>query len=137
MTGDHFEGSGTNELDGLLLDAKLSIPKPRPAVVSRASIISSCRASARRVVDVTAPAGYGKSTLLAQWADTEDRRVAWVSLDRLDDDPMVLLSTLASAYARVSPDDRCSVREVAPRVPQWVAIIRPAFEGWTVVSALP
>ena len=105
MTGDHFEGSGTDELDGLLLDAKLSIPQPRPAAVSRASIISSCRASARRVVAVTAPAGYGKSTLLAQWADTEDRRVAWVSLDRLDDDPMVLLSTLASAYARVSPED--------------------------------
>ena len=105
MTGDHFDGSGADELDGLLLDAKLSIPQPRPAAVSRASIISSSRASARRVVAVTAPAGYGKSTLLAQWANTEDRRVGWVSLDRLDDDPMVLLSTLASAFGRVSPED--------------------------------
>ncbi len=105
MTADHLEGSGTDELDGLLLDAKLSIPHPRPEAVSRASTIASGRASDRRVVAVTAPAGYGKSTLLAQWADAEDRRVAWVSLDRLDDDPMVLLSTLASAYARVSPED--------------------------------
>jgi LuxR family maltose regulon positive regulatory protein len=55
------------------------------------------------VVGVTAPAGYGKSTLLAQWALAEDRRVAWVSLDRYDDDPALLLTLLASAYARVSP----------------------------------
>ena len=55
------------------------------------------------MVGVTAPAGYGKSTLLAQWARAEDRRVAWVSLDRFDDDPAALLALLASAYARVSP----------------------------------
>ena len=55
------------------------------------------------MVGVTAPAGYGKSTLLAEWALAEDRRVAWVSLDRFDDDPALLLTLLASAYARVSP----------------------------------
>ena len=57
------------------------------------------------MVAVTAPAGYGKSTLLAQWARVEDREVGWVSLDRFDDDPSVLLTVLASAFARVSPDD--------------------------------
>jgi LuxR family transcriptional regulator, maltose regulon positive regulatory protein len=55
------------------------------------------------MVGVTAPAGYGKTTLLAEWALVEDRRVAWVSLDRYDDDPAFLLMLLASAYARVSP----------------------------------
>jgi LuxR family transcriptional regulator, maltose regulon positive regulatory protein len=55
------------------------------------------------VVAVTAPAGYGKSTLLAEWALAEDRRVASLSLDRFDDDPTILLTLLASAYARVSP----------------------------------
>ena len=55
------------------------------------------------MVGLTAPAGYGKSTLLAQWAFAEDRPVAWVSLDRLDDDPAALLTLLASAYAGVSP----------------------------------
>jgi hypothetical protein len=43
------------------------------------------------VVGVTAPAGYGKSTLLVEWAAGEDRPVAWVALDRLDDDPAVVL----------------------------------------------
>jgi hypothetical protein len=54
-------------------------------------------------VGVTAPAGYGKSTLPVEWATGEDRPVAWVALDRLDDDPAVLLTLLASAFARISP----------------------------------
>ena len=55
------------------------------------------------MVDVTAPAGYGKSTLLAQWAHSEGRPVAWVSLDRFDDDPLVLLGLLAAAFAGIAP----------------------------------
>ena len=91
------------ELEQLLLDAKLSIPQPRPGAVSRAQLIETGRTSDCRVVAVTAPAGYGKSTLLAEWADGEDRQVAWVSLDRFDDDPAVMLTLLASAYARIVP----------------------------------
>jgi LuxR family maltose regulon positive regulatory protein len=91
------------ELDELLLEAKLSVPGSRPGSVSRAGLVEAARASGCRVVGVTAPAGYGKSTLLAQWARAEDRRVAWVSLDRFDDDPAALLALLASAYARVVP----------------------------------
>lgn len=92
------------ELDQLLLDAKLSVPEP-PArgSVSRASLIAEARSSGRRVVGVTAPAGYGKSTLLAEWAHAEERPVAWVSLDRYDDDPAALLTLLASAYAGIAP----------------------------------
>ena len=104
MTGDPREGAPTAaQLDQLLLDAKLSIPQPRAGSVSHPELIEAARSSDSRVVGVTAPAGYGKSTLLAEWATAEDRRVAWVSLDRFDDDPAVLLSLLASAYARVSP----------------------------------
>jgi LuxR family transcriptional regulator, maltose regulon positive regulatory protein len=106
MTGESQGGAPVVVgLDRLLLDAKLSVPQPRPGTVSRAGLIEAARASDCRVVGVTASAGYGKSTLLAQWARAEDRRVAWVSLDRFDDDPAVLLSVLATAYARVSPTD--------------------------------
>ncbi len=91
------------EVDRLLLDAKLSVPQPRRGSVSRAGLIEAARASGCRVVGITAPAGYGKSTLLSQWALAEDRRVAWVSLNGFDDDPAGLLTLLASAYARVSP----------------------------------
>jgi LuxR family maltose regulon positive regulatory protein len=103
MSDDRGRASPTVvELEALLLDAKLSVPDPRSGSVSRAELIETARGSDCRVVGVTAPAGYGKSTLLAQWAAAEDRRVAWVSLDRLDDDPAALLSVLAAAYGRIS-----------------------------------
>ena len=85
------------------LDAKFSVPRPRPGAVSRARLIEAARSSGCRVVAVTAPAGYGKSTFLAQWAAAEDRRVGWVSLDRFDDDPAIMLASLAAAYSRVDP----------------------------------
>jgi LuxR family maltose regulon positive regulatory protein len=91
------------ELEQSLLASKLSIPQPRAGSVSRADIVDAVRASECRVVGVTAPPGYGKTTLLAQWARLEDRRVGWVSLDRYDDDPAALLILLASAYARAAP----------------------------------
>lgn len=81
-------------------DAKYSVARPRPDTVSRRDLVQAARSSGCRFVAVTAPAGYGKSTFLAEWAAAEDRRVAWVSLDRFDDDPAALLISLASAYRR-------------------------------------
>ena len=123
MTVDPRQGDTTaGALDDFLLDAKLSIPQPRDRSVSRATIIDAARSSERRVVGVTAPAGYGKTTLLAQWAAAEDRSVGWVSLDRFDDDPEVLLSLLASAYARICPGGADLVAGMrAPGSPSWDA----------------
>ena len=86
-----------------MLDAKLSVPQPRRGIVPRDAVIERARSSGCRVVGVTAPAGYGKSTLLAEWARADARRVAWVALDRFDDDPTTLLTVLASAYVRLAP----------------------------------
>ena len=87
-------GRRVAELEAVLLEAKLSVPQRRAGSVSRAGLIETARARECRVVGVTAPAGYGKSTLLAEWAELEDRRVGWVSLDRLDDDPSALLAVV-------------------------------------------
>ena len=93
------------ELSRLLFDAKFSLPLPRLGAVSRGDLIAAARSSGCRLVAVTAPAGYGKSTFLVEWAATEDRRVAWVSCDHFDDDPAALLASLASAYCRVGLGD--------------------------------
>jgi LuxR family transcriptional regulator, maltose regulon positive regulatory protein len=101
------------DLGRLLLDAKFSAPQPRPGTVSRGDLVAAVRSSGRRLVAVTAPAGYGKSVFLAEWAAAEDRPVAWVSLDPFDDDPAALLASLASAYCRDelgSPDLALDVR---------------------------
>jgi LuxR family maltose regulon positive regulatory protein len=101
MTVGVDRGAGTGpELGQSLLDAKFSKPQPHPGAISRADLVDTARSSDCRVVAVTAPAGYGKSMFLAEWAAAEDRRVAWVSLDRFDDDPATLLVSLASAYCQ-------------------------------------
>jgi LuxR family maltose regulon positive regulatory protein len=65
------------------------------------------------VVCVVAPAGYGKTTLLAQWAQRTTHRVGWVSVDQRDNDPAVLLTYLAVALDRVEPIDPRVVRGLA------------------------
>ena len=52
---------------------------------------------------MVAPAGYGKTTLLAQWAERNGQAFAWVSVDEADNDPKVLLSYVAAALDRVQP----------------------------------
>jgi LuxR family maltose regulon positive regulatory protein len=109
----HGAASPAPELGQLLLDPKFSAPCPRPGMVSRAGLVEAARSNGRRLVAVTAPAGYGKSTFLAQWAEAEDRPVAWVSLDRFDDDPAMLLVSLASAYCRAGLGSASLVADMA------------------------
>ncbi|MEI3846155.1 MULTISPECIES: AAA family ATPase [unclassified Microbacterium] len=105
-------GLGGPDLQAVLLRSKTQPPPARPGAVSRRGLIERARASGARVVSVTAPAGYGKSTLLAEWAASDDRRVAWVSLDRTDVDPASLLSVIASASASFSPGAASVVSEM-------------------------
>ena len=53
------------------------------------------------VISLVAAAGYGKSTLLAEWAERIGGRIAWLSLDERDNDPETLLAYLAAALDRV------------------------------------
>ena len=118
-------GRGLAKGGQLRLDAKFSVPQSRPGSVSRAGLVEVARSGGHRVVAITAPAGYGKSAFLAEWARAEDRQVAWVSLDRFDDDPAALLTSLASAYRRAGLGSAHLIADVAGRgVPALAAEIR-------------
>jgi LuxR family maltose regulon positive regulatory protein len=95
-----------------LVDVKLTVPPLRSDFVSRSELIDKARVAGSRAVAVTAPAGYGKSTLLVEWAHTEDRAVAWVSLDRFDDDPATLLTLIASAFSQATGTDPALVADM-------------------------
>jgi len=125
------------ELRQLLLDAKFSVPQPRPGGVSRAGLIEAARSSGCRIVGITAPAGYGKSTLLAEWARVEDRPVAWVSLDRFDDDPATLLTSLAAAYCRAGLGSAELVADVAGRGVSVLGRAAPRLASEIRASAVP
>ena len=121
----------------LLLDAKFSVPQPRPGIVSRAGLIEAARSTGRRIVAITAPAGYGKSTFLAEWARLEDRRVAWVSLDRFDDDPATLLTSLAAAYGRAGLGSADLVADVAGAGVSALGRAAPRLASEIAASAVP
>jgi LuxR family transcriptional regulator, maltose regulon positive regulatory protein len=97
-----------------LVESKLHPPAARPGTVIRTRLVERLLASdGVPVVCVVAPAGYGKTTLLGQWAQRKGHRVGWVSLDQRDNDPAVLLTYLAVALDRVEPIDPRAVRGLA------------------------
>ena len=86
---------------------KLRVPEVRPGSVCRASLIDRlAREVSRPIVSVVAPAGCGKTTLLAQWAQRSGQAVAWMSVDEQDNDPKVLLGAVARALDAVQPVGR-------------------------------
>ena len=88
-----------------LLESKFHPPVARPGIVARAALVNRLAAAQAPVITLVAPPGYGKTTLLAQWAERVWPRVAWVSCDDGDNDPVVLLSALAVALDRIEPID--------------------------------
>ena len=86
-------------------------PFTRPGLVLRADLIDRLEKSTTPVVAVVAPAGFGKTSLLCQWADTSRRSLAWLTLDSIDDDPVILCSNLAEALHGLGSDVSLVLRE--------------------------
>ena len=109
----------SSALPDMPMETKLHAPSLRKEWVERRALISVLAATAAKLVLIEAPAGFGKTILAAQWraSPSEERRFAWVSLDRGDDDPGRLWWYIAHALQRACPG--LSVDEVlrALRVP--------------------
>src|SRR4051794_38645208 len=87
-----------------LLATKLYVPAPRPHRVPRPRLTARLEARvAGPLTLVSAPAGFGKSTLLAEWIEAARRQVAWVSLDDGDNDPLRFLDYAVTALGRLAP----------------------------------
>ncbi|MGV9713320.1 LuxR C-terminal-related transcriptional regulator [Gordonia sp. NPDC003424] len=93
--------------DLLLVETKLHAPRRRRGVVPRARLVERLgHADLPALVLVSAPAGFGKTTLLTEWlgAAGDAGRTAWVSLEHRDSDPSVFWSYVVAALRRVAPD---------------------------------
>ncbi len=89
-----------------LVASKLRPPPVRSGTIRRSSLLEQLmRDASCPIVSVVAPPGYGKTTLLAQWAADNRQAFAWVSVDEQDNDPKVLLSYVAKALDAVQPVD--------------------------------
>ena len=88
------------------LETKLHAPTTREGWVDRPELIQYLASAAARLVLVDAPAGFGKTTLVAQWRSSalDGRPFAWVSLDSGDNDPSRLWWHVVCALQRASPE---------------------------------
>ncbi len=90
-----------------LLKTKLHIPVPRPAVIPRPRLIDRLTDGIHvggKLILISAPAGFGKTTLIGEWVHHTDIPVAWLSLDKEDNDPNRFWTYLIAALQTIHPD---------------------------------
>jgi LuxR family maltose regulon positive regulatory protein len=89
----------------VLMQTKFYRPRKRSDLISRARLIARLNAGLDgKVTLVCAPAGFGKTTLLAQWIQTINRPTAWLSLDEHDNEPRVFVRSLTAALQSAFPE---------------------------------
>src|SRR5436190_14346008 len=87
-----------------ILATKLYIPRPRPNMVSRPRLIGRLTEGLyRKLTLISAPAGFGKTTLVSEWLAGGPRPAAWLSLDEGDNDPTRFLTYLVAALQTIAP----------------------------------
>jgi LuxR family maltose regulon positive regulatory protein len=104
-----------------MIAAKLYVPKLRRGLVARKRLSERLRRGAEsRLTLVSAPAGFGKTTLLAEWLGEkagEDRSVAWLSLDLADNEPASFWTYVVTALQAVVPGVGSSAAELIASSP--------------------
>ena len=104
--GRSDNGVGEAAARAVLLATKLHVPAIGAQLVHRAALLDALSAGRRRKLTLlSAPAGWGKTTLLAQWAlgAGEDQRFGWLSLDPSDNDPVWFWMYVVAALQKISP----------------------------------
>src|SRR5262245_20400035 len=87
-----------------LLETKLHAPRRRRGVVHRRRLRNRLRGGDQHSLTlVSAPAGFGKTTLLTEWFGDEPR-TAWLSLDGRDNDPVLFWSYVVAALQTIVPE---------------------------------
>lgn len=97
----------------VVLETKLMPPVLRSGLVTRGELIGRVAEASAPVVVVSAPVGYGKTTLVVQCVAVTERPVAWVSLDAADNDPGLLVVEIGLALDRIAPVEPRVLRRLA------------------------
>lgn len=91
-----------------LLNTKLFIPPPNPRRIARPTLIDQLNSAARpgvKLILVSAPPGFGKTTLLSEWvSQLQDSVVGWLSIDEADNQPVRFLEYLCAAIQSSNPE---------------------------------
>jgi LuxR family maltose regulon positive regulatory protein len=124
-------------MSGELLQIKLYLPRPRPSLVPRPHLIATLNQGLhRKLTLISAPAGFGKTTLVAEWIAAGKRPSAWLSLDEGDSDPRRFLQYLVAALQTVDPalGQATTTTLQAPQLPAAQAVLTPLLNE---IAAVP
>ena len=114
QTNDLVRGSSALELLDPLREARFVAPHRHVGTLRRTRLLRQLRSRTDRpIVSIVAPPGYGKTSLLVQWAMDGSRPTAWLTADDTDNDPVVFLTDLALAIDRIAPLDPELFAEIA------------------------
>ena len=101
-----------------ILATKLYIPSPRSKIVLRPRLIDRLNAGLPgKLTLISAPAGFGKTTLVSEWIADCERPVAWLSLDEGDNDPTRFLTYFIAALQTITANIGAGVLSVLPPSP--------------------
>jgi LuxR family maltose regulon positive regulatory protein len=143
-----------------LLTTKINLPPRRSKTVARPHLLSKLGTDfwgesgfSRRLTLVSAPAGYGKTTLVATWLVQSNLPAAWLSLDEQDNDPALFLAYLIEAIRQIAAgfgDNTLSLLRIPqPPPPQvvWSALVNElaslptrlvlVLDDYHMIQALP
>ncbi|MDF2740673.1 MAG: ATP-dependent transcriptional regulator, MalT-like, LuxR family, partial [Actinomycetia bacterium] len=121
-----------------ILESKLTPAPTRPGLVPRDNLLDWLEATAATpVIAISAPAGYGKTVLAVEWAKRDPRPFVWLSIDRHDNDPTVLLTYLAVALDRAEPIDPAVLGALASRGTSISQTVMPPLAAALSSKALP
>ncbi|MGA9276876.1 LuxR C-terminal-related transcriptional regulator [Ilumatobacter sp.] len=108
-----------------VVDRARSVPRQvSQTVIERHRLNHLYASSTGRVIRVLAPGGFGKSSLVARWTADESRRVVWVDIEPIDNDPGVLAAALHGALNELNPAGFASIPVAAAG--------SPSFRDWVV-----
>jgi LuxR family transcriptional regulator, maltose regulon positive regulatory protein len=115
--------------EAVVLETKLIRPHVRSEHVPRRDLLAVLRSSSCRLTVLAAPPGFGKTTLLGEWAATEDGpAVAWLSLDEDDNDPARFFAYMVAALRRIEPElGRRSLAALRSPGADLVEVVLPLF----------
>src|SRR5579871_2840589 len=119
-----------------MLATKLYLPLPRPQLVSRPRLLERLNTGLRhKLTLISAPAGFGKTTLVSEWLAGCERPAAWLSLDEGDNDPARFLAYLIAALQTIAPTLGKGVLGVlqSPQPPSTEALLTTLLNDLTAI----
>ncbi|WP_068614941.1 LuxR C-terminal-related transcriptional regulator [Paenibacillus tuaregi] len=108
----------------VILKAKIAVPAPKEKLITRSRLTEALdQGTLGRLTVISAPAGFGKSTLLSQRVHSREQACAWLSLDELDNDPVRFWRYVAHAMCAVVGEESAGrIRQLASSFPSMSAL---------------